>query len=85
MIALGLFMPKTKPNESLASKTPDGCDSLIWIVFSSTTVISWIAKSLPNSVRLAQRDLVHLTGPGYQKLGDLLLQALDEARKTVAP
>ena len=31
--------------------------------------------------RLAQRDLVHLTGPGYQKLGDLLLKALDDARK----
>jgi lysophospholipase L1-like esterase len=31
--------------------------------------------------RLAQRDLVHLTMPGYQKLGDLLLKALEDARK----
>ena len=29
--------------------------------------------------RLAQRDLVHLTVGGYQKLGDLLLKALDHA------
>ena len=29
--------------------------------------------------RLAQRDLVHLTQPGYQRLGGLLLKALDEA------
>jgi len=29
--------------------------------------------------RLAQRDLVHLTQPGYQKLAELLLKALDEA------
>lgn len=35
--------------------------------------------------RLAQRDLVHLTGPGYQRLGDLLLQALEDARKAVRP
>jgi len=31
--------------------------------------------------RLAQRDLVHLTMPGYQKLADLLLKALEDARK----
>ncbi len=31
--------------------------------------------------RLAQRDLVHLTQPGYQKLADLLLKALEDGRK----
>jgi lysophospholipase L1-like esterase len=30
-------------------------------------------------LHLAQRDLVHLTVGGYQKLGDLLLQALEKA------
>mgnify|MGYP003538212597 CR=1 FL=1 len=28
---------------------------------------------------LAQRDLVHLTVGGYQKLADLMLKALDDA------
>lgn len=31
--------------------------------------------------RLAQRDLVHLTAAGYQKLGDLLHRALEQARE----
>ncbi len=31
--------------------------------------------------RLAQRDLVHLSVGGYQKLADLLLKAVDEAEK----
>nr|WP_320133432.1 GDSL-type esterase/lipase family protein [uncultured Holophaga sp.] len=38
------------------------------------TLVRWRRQGL------AQRDLVHLTGPGYQKLGDLLLEALRAAQ-----
>ncbi|HNX94697.1 MAG TPA: GDSL-type esterase/lipase family protein [Holophaga sp.] len=38
-----------------------------------------------NRAGLAQKDLVHLTGPGYQKLGDAMADALLEAFEAASP